>query len=317
MKIKIEIKKEWLLENGKYKCPYCNKECSKMGIKNHIFVNHTDDGKEFIKQVGEKISKSLSGKKNPQFNKKRTQKERQKISDGMKKAHAEGRAWNIGKNHWDSKSSYPEQFFEKVIQNEFEDKNYTREYPFFQYRLDFAWINKKLVIEIDGQQHEKKEHKKSDIKKDKLLKENDWLVLRIKWIDIFNNTQYWINIAKNFIHEDYLKYIYNNFYNIYESYNKEIDFDFLKEYFKNKKNKNKEIKANLKKQTLKNKIEKESIIKIKKDNILNSNIDFSKFGWVNKASEILEIRSQKVNQWMKINMPEFYETKCFKRKQNI
>lgn len=58
-----------------------------------------------------------------------------------------------------------------------------------------------------------------------------------------------------------------------------------------------------------NKIEQKEKIEL----LLNSDIDFSKFGWVNKASKILNIRPQKVNNWMKKNMLEFYEKNCFKR----
>lgn len=55
---------------------------------------------------------------------------------------------------------------------------------------------------------------------------------------------------------------------------------------------------------------------IKKRNkaIKNSNITFHKFGWVNEVSNILGISPQKVNEYMKRYMPDFYENKCFKRK---
>jgi len=68
----------------------------------------------------------------------------------MTKAHKEGRAHNIGESRWNNEPSYPERWFMKVIENEFEDKNYTREYPFHRFSLDFAWIEKKKCIEIDG-----------------------------------------------------------------------------------------------------------------------------------------------------------------------
>ena len=48
--------------------------------------------------------------------------------------------------------------------------------------------------------------------------------------------------------------------------------------------------------------------------IINSDIDFSKFGWVSKVSEIINQKPQKVNSWMKRMMPEFYENSCFKRR---
>lgn len=52
-----------------------------------------------------------------------------------------------------------------------------------------------------------------------------------------------------------------------------------------------------------------------KEQILNSNIDFSRFGWVTKVSSIIGVSTQKTGQWMFRNMPEFYET-CYKRKKN-
>ena len=139
-----------------------------------------------ISLVPKFLSKSESWKKN--------------ISIGMKKAHREGRAWNIGMSRWNNEPSFPEKFFMQVINNEFEDKNYVREMPFKKYSLDFAWPNKLKCIEIDGGQHERfEDYKKRDLEKDKLLYNNNWKVLRIKWSDMRNDTKYWIKIAKDFI----------------------------------------------------------------------------------------------------------------------
>jgi len=41
------IKSEWKNLNGKYNCPYCNKEYSKMGISTHIWRKH-EDGINFV-----------------------------------------------------------------------------------------------------------------------------------------------------------------------------------------------------------------------------------------------------------------------------
>lgn len=49
--------------------------------------------------------------------------------------------------------------------------------------------------------------------------------------------------------------------------------------------------------------------------LLNSNINFLKFGWVNEAAKIINCKSQKVNEFMIRYLPEFYEQKCFKRKR--
>jgi hypothetical protein len=50
------------------------------------------------------------------------------------------------------------------------------------------------------------------------------------------------------------------------------------------------------------------------EKITNSEIDFTKFGWVGKVAELINRKPQKVNYLMKKYMNEFYETKCFKRK---
>ncbi len=141
----------------------------------------------------DKISKTWLGKNH-------TQETKDKVSEGMKIAHKEGRAWNIGMSRWNNKSSYPEEFFIKVIKNEFEDKNYQKEYPFGIYSLDFAWVEKKKVIEIDGDQHQRfEEYQERDKRKDKFLQENGWKVLRISWKDMFHNTKEEINRCKKFI----------------------------------------------------------------------------------------------------------------------
>lgn len=147
-------------------------------------------------KVSEAFSKSWLGKCH-------TEEQKKKISDSMKKAHLEGRAHNIGESRWNNKPSYPEQWFMQVIENEFNNKNYIREYYFNKYSLDFAWPDIKKCIEIDGEQHERfEDYKQRDIQKDKLLNEHGWQVLRIKWVECFNNPKYYINIAKTFIGEE-------------------------------------------------------------------------------------------------------------------
>ncbi len=49
------------------------------------------------------------------------------------------------------------------------------------------------------------------------------------------------------------------------------------------------------------------------DMVLTSGIDFTKFGWVTKLSDIIGKKPQRVHKWMKQFMPDFYNEKCFKR----
>lgn len=208
----------------KVKCEECNKEFHKKGIKGHIWRVHTEEGRnhylklrenhkswnrgltketdERIKQIAKTYSDNLKSGKTIHWNigQKLSEEHKQKISKGMKIAHEENRAWNIGQSRWNNEQSYPEKFFEKVINNEFEDKNYKTEYSLGRYSLDFAWEEKKKCIEIDGSQHQRfQEVIERDQRKDLLIGEKGWEVLRIKWTDMFHETKKYIKIAKDFI----------------------------------------------------------------------------------------------------------------------
>lgn len=212
---KEDILKYSIKIDDKFKCRLCGKIYSKMSIHNHIRMTHLNPQRyltgrtpwnkgltkltsETLLISGQKISSALTGKnwqpKSPEIELER----RRKISEKMKLAHSEGRAntWKC----WKIEESYPEKFFAQVIENEFADKKVTREFWFFKFRLDFAWEKKKRVIEIDGQQHERcKKQQERDKQKDSLLISEGWEVLRIRWIDMFNEPQKYIDIAKRFI----------------------------------------------------------------------------------------------------------------------
>lgn len=130
-----------------------------------------------------------------------TDAQKKNVSEKMKIAHSEGRAHNIGESRWNNEPSYPERWFMTVISNHFPDKNYVREYPFHRFSLDFAWVAKKKCIEIDGDQHLRFEDQiASDQRKDALLKQEGWEVLRLRWKDLkYNNTQSLIQQAIDFI----------------------------------------------------------------------------------------------------------------------
>ena len=219
----IIIQEDWLLPNGKYQCPHCEKEYTKNGIGTHIWRTHSD-GQNFTANNDAlyKNGKPNARKGLTKENDKKTliaslkfkekyrngeiklwgcssEEHRKSISKGMKRAHSEGRAHNIGQSRWNNEMSYPEKFFKQVIENEFLDKNFIQEYNVSIFSIDFAWVDKKLAIEIDGEQHEKPDYKARDKRKDTKLKSEGWKVLRIKWKDLYNDTKEWIKIAKNFV----------------------------------------------------------------------------------------------------------------------
>lgn len=199
-------------------CPYCGKQYCRQGISTHIWRTHTKVGKKFKPTpVGTKpwntgLTKdehpsiaayaAKSGKKNSAIRKgtKLSEKTKRKVSRSMKKAHKEGRAWNIGNNRRVQKQSYPEKFFTSIIKTEFKDIAFVPEYQFMSYRFDFAWPHLMKEIEIDGSQHfataAAVEHDKI---RDRRAKAAGWKVLRIKWTDMYHNPGKYIKIAKEFI----------------------------------------------------------------------------------------------------------------------
>jgi very-short-patch-repair endonuclease len=80
------------------------------------------------------------------------------------------------------KDSYPEIYFEKIFQNnKLELKKY---YRVGRYELDFCIIEKKIDIEIDGDQHYfDKKIVESDKRRNKYLKSLGWDIVRVKWSD--------------------------------------------------------------------------------------------------------------------------------------
>lgn len=62
--------------------------------------------------------------------------------------------------------------------------------------------------------------------------------------------------------------------------------------------------------------ERERAYMIKKEQILNSNIDFSKKGWIIELSKQFNITPQAMRRWVVKNMADFYKDKCFKHKNS-
>ncbi len=120
-----------------------------------------------------------------------TEETKKSISLGVKKAHKEGRMWNIGMSRWNNKPSKPEEIFMKFLNNiGFEkDVDYYYEFPFSIYSADFYFPNISLVIEIDGKQHEQKEYMERDKKKDKIINDQGIKVFRITVKKLYSDSK--------------------------------------------------------------------------------------------------------------------------------
>lgn len=196
----IKCKKEMGVNNfakhNDRRCIYWSKKAGIIprgtaGGWNKGLTKETDQRVSNIAKINSKRKKGKPGR----FHSEET---KDKLSKIMKTRHENGTApvWCRSKGF----KSYPEEFFEKVIKNEFSDTQYEFDYPFDKFRLDFAWVSKKKVIEIDGEQHERLEEQiRRDREKDQKLKEAGWDLLRIRWKDMHNDTKKYIQKAKKFI----------------------------------------------------------------------------------------------------------------------
>jgi very-short-patch-repair endonuclease len=101
------------------------------------------------------------------------------------KNNPEKTAWRL------SNISYPEKLCVEYIEKNGLDKKYSivREYSVFPYFVDFAFLNEMVAVEIDGSQHLLPERKERDNKKDKLLNDLGWLVVRISEKEIKTNIE--------------------------------------------------------------------------------------------------------------------------------
>jgi very-short-patch-repair endonuclease len=114
------------------------------------------------------------------------------------KEHPEQTAWRKR-----NLPSYPEQCFINFLQKFSYDKHYyiEREYPVFPFYIDFAFVDVKLAIEIDGSQHIlDKDRVDRDKEKDISLINKGWKVLRISenavktdWDTIKDNMDLYLN----------------------------------------------------------------------------------------------------------------------------
>jgi very-short-patch-repair endonuclease len=142
--------------------------------------------------LGDKIrslseSNKLAHKKYPEKFKHsdETKKKLREIRLDFMKSNPEKTAWRL------SNVSYPEKLCIEYIEKNGLDKKYSivREYSVFPYFIDFAFLNEMVAVEIDGSQHLLPERKERDNKKDKLLNDLGWLVVRISEKEIKTNIE--------------------------------------------------------------------------------------------------------------------------------
>jgi len=194
------------------------------------------------------------------------------------KANPNNTAWRTR-----NKPSYPEQLFINICNelNLLSKYDIVREYSVYPYFIDFAFINEKIGIEIDGSQHWlNADRLSSDIVKDELLRKNGWRIMRIPAFKIQN--------SYNAIKEDV-----NNFVSCTSYVDKIYQNDII-EYEKIKESKYNIIKLNKASKKV-NKLNIANIRKVEFDEV------YPQVGWTIQLAKKWNMTSQSVGRYCRKN----------------
>jgi len=196
-----------IIEKSKYTiCPYCEREFTRQGINTHIWRMHgegknfdpnrgyktgerivwnkglTEETSDIIKKKSDALSLRYKNKELIQSikGKKQTKETKNKISKSMKEYLDKNPDKVPFKLNHSSKISYPEKYFKLVFFKENIDLKYHLQVNRFE--LDFYNEEKKRYVEIDGEQHYKKDKLiDKDIVRTNFLQEKEWLGFRVRW----------------------------------------------------------------------------------------------------------------------------------------
>lgn len=270
-----------------------SRTCLETAIKKNLFKK---DNKRFHKHT-EEIKKLLS-EKQKLYLKNNPNKHPWKITTKFKSKPCEYLKEELRKNN----ISFVEEF------GNFKDHNYS---------IDIAFPNDKIGIEVNGNQHYNNDGTLKEYYKErqKYIESFGWKLYQIHYSLVYDKT------VLNLI----IQQIKNNIKNL------NVDYSF---YIPNKENIIQKRTCKICKRVLKYDLNKDNICKKclqqinknklyeeRKQLILNSNIDFSKFGWVEKLEKYLKNTKFSFTgrywvRWIKKYMFDFYNKNCFKRKVN-
>lgn len=197
-------------------------------------------------------------------------------------------------------------FADKILEYKLEETfDIANEYIEYPYSIDFAFLNCKIAVELDGQMHFKvpgaHEH---DIKKTKHLISCGWHVFRIAFYEANDMT---FNMFLEFLKtvQANPKILKSRIVN-YTDACKVLQYQ--SEHNKQRQLLHESIKCSKEKQKL-------NIAKIRRQQLLESNIDLTKFGWCVKVAKLWCVKSQYVRHYMQKYMPDLLVNAKIKLKQ--
>lgn len=81
-------------------------------------------------------------------------------------------------------------------------EDYVRQYPIADmYIVDFAFVPEQIAIEVDGDNHKQEKQRGKDLKRDRYLKFNNWVVIRIPERHFFKNPSFYRYLIHEVVEE--------------------------------------------------------------------------------------------------------------------
>lgn len=196
------------------------------------------------------------------------------------KANPEQTAWRVR-----NLPSYPEKLFIQLCNDNSLASIYdiVREYPVFPHYIDFAFVNAKVAIEIDGSQHWLDQDRiLRDNIKDTNLKRHGWRIMRIPEFKLKNSYMQIASDVLNFLSDT------NTTEKIYTS--DIIEYEYVRQ----------ERRLKEKLDTDSRNTQREATINANKaERYKEFCTVYPRWGWARELSEIWEISSQKVGAYCK------------------
>ena len=168
--------------------------CSKYGFKSKSYVrNNLLEGNIRTRSEANKIAH----KKFPERFK-HTDETKKKLREKRlrwMKEHPEETAWR------QTNMSYPEKCLYALLNDSgLTDKFLiVREYSVYPYFIDFAFVDEKVAVEIDGSQHLLPNRAESDKKKDELLLNFGWRIIRFTANEIMHNGENAVKLIESML----------------------------------------------------------------------------------------------------------------------
>lgn len=281
------------------KCKYCGKELgnrlSEIG-SHHRWCEKRPDRK--LRKVGKckvcgieiNSRRSYCGSCRPRHH---TESTKIKLSEMRKKWIRE----NPDKHPWckiEKFISKPCEKFKQFLREH--GIKYVEEYKVLDdhnYYIDIAFPDKKIGIEINGNQHYQNDGNLKPYYQHRhdLIESFGWKIIEIQYIFVYRN-----------------KFLNNILNTVFKNWNCDERF-----YFDSKRKKKRLYRT--KDDIFYRRTKKfEEIVNKRIELINNSNINFSKQGWVKQVSELVGMSHSHVSKFMRKFMPETYLI-CFKRKR--